>query len=168
MREFFLTDGEIQGLLDEPKVMSCSADTLLLYMKTKSGRGASHQQNSIKFSRTNREGEWLIYLRRSQENPLDFSCGLGLIPKGRVQAFTLIRYNGKSHQHTNRLENEAAFYDFHIHHATEKYQQSSYGDEHHAQPTNRYTNLHGALRSLLIDCKVTEDSPDDKQMRLFE
>ena len=168
MKEFFLTDREIQDLIDEPKQMNRSAGSLLQGMKIKRGRGTSYQQNSLKFSRSNGEGEWLIYLRCNRENPFDFSCGLGFIPKGRGQAFTLIRYNGKSHQHTNRLENEETFYDFHIHRATEKYQKSSYDDEHHAQPTDLYTNLHGAFKILLADCKATDVNSDDRQTRLFE
>jgi len=48
----------------------------------------------------------------------DFSCGLGFIPKGKTQVFSLRRYNGKSHQHTNRLDENQPFYDFHIHQAT--------------------------------------------------
>ena len=168
MKKFFLTDREIQDLIDEPKRMDCPADSLLRDMKIKPGREASHEQRSQKFLRNNEEGEWLIYLRRSRENPFDFSCGLGFIPKGRTQVFTLIRYNGKSHQHTNRLENEDVFYDFHIHRATEKYQKSSYHDEHYAQPTDLYTDLPGAFKNLLTECKVTDFNSDDKQTRLFE
>lgn len=168
MKDFFLTDKEIQNLIDEPKQMNRSAGSLLHGMKARSGRGASHQQKSLKFPRSSGEGEWLIYLRRSIENPFDFSCGLGFIPEGRTQAFTLRRYNGRSHQHTNRLENGATFYDFHIHHATEKYQHASYDDEHHAQPTDLYTDINGAFKNLLTDCKVMDNSLDDRQVRLFE
>ena len=167
MKKFFLTDGEIQDLIDEPKTMGCSVDSLLSGMKSKlGGKGVSHLQNSRKFPRSNGVGEWLIYLRRSKEYMFDFSCGLKFIPKGRKQAFTLIRYNGKSHYHTNRLENENPFYDFHIHRATEKYQNSSYGEEHYAIPTERYADIHGAFRCLLVDCQARP--LDDRQARLFK
>ncbi len=149
-------------------MMDCSADFLMRKMKIKQGRGSSHLQNSRKFPRTNGKGEWLIYLRRNKENPLDFSCGLGFTPEGRSQIFTLRRYNGKSHHHTNRLENQIPFYDFHVHQATEKYQRSPYSDEHYAYPTDRYTDLHGAFKNFLIDCKVMGDHVDDQQKRLFE
>ena len=167
MKNFFLTDNEIRCLIDEPKEINHSAHALLHGMKTKSGREASHSQNTFRFERNNGEGEWFIYLRLNNENLLDFSCGLGLIPKEKRKAFTLRRYNGKSHSHTNRLENQKTFYDFHIHQATEKYQKSPYSDEHYAEPTARYTDIYGAFESLLLDCKVTSDHLDDRQRRLF-
>ena len=168
MKNFFLTDKEIQDLINEPKKMDRSANSILQGMKIKSGRAASMQQNSYQFPRSNGEGEWSIYLRLSKLNGLDFSCGLGFIPKGRKQVFTLMRYNGKNHQHTNQLEDETTFYDFHIHIATEKYQKSSYDDEHYAMPTDRYADLNMAFRCLLNDCKVITDDSNDKQTRLFE
>ena len=159
MRNLFLTDKEIRDLIDEPKKMNCSTGSLLRDMKTKKGRASSVLQNAFRFPRQNAEGDWQIYLRRNRENALDFSCGMEFVPKGRNQGFTLRRYNGK-HYHSNRLEEQAPFYDFHIHQATEKYQRSSYKDEHYAMPTDRYADLVGALRCLLTDFQVTGDSSD--------
>ena len=167
MKNLFFTDREIQDLVDESKVMPCPAHDLLSGMKTKSGIGASHSQTTFKFSRNNGDGKWLIYLRLSNENSFDFSCGLGFIPKNKTVAFTLRRYNGKSHEHTNQLETKIPFYDFHIHKATERYQKSSYDDEHYAEPTDRYTDIYGAFDALLIDCKVVGDSSDGRQARLL-
>lgn len=141
MKDFFLTDQEIKDLIDEPKRINCSATSLSRRIKIKRGKGVAHFQYSLKFPRNNEEGKWRIFLRRSKENPLDFSCGLGFIPKGRNHAFILIRYNGKSHQHKNQLENENTFYDFHIHQATEKYQKSSHKNEHYARPTESLCGL---------------------------
>lgn len=167
MKDFFLTDNEIQDLIDEPKQMKQSAATVIRGMQKKSGRGASFLQNSVKFSRNSGNGDcWLIYLRHNQENMLDFSCGLGFIPKGRTKPFMLRRYNGKSHEHTNRLEAAQPFYNFHIHQATEKYQLSSYAAEHYAYPTNLYADIFGAFKSLLDDCKVNQDV-EGKQTSLF-
>lgn len=61
----------------------------------------------------------------------------------------LRRYNGKSHEHTNRLEAQPPFYDFHIHQATERYQTSSYADEHFATTTVAYVDLAGAFKCLM-------------------
>ena len=80
----------------------------------------------------------------------------------------LKRYNGKSHEHTNQLDAEQPFYDFHIHQATEKYQLSSYADEHYACPTNLYADIFGAFNNLLVDCKVNEANAEDKQPDLFK
>ncbi len=168
MKDFFLTDEEIRVLIDEPKKMNRSTDSLLRDMKIKKGRASSVFQYAFRFPRQNNEGSWQIYLRRNRENALDFSCGMEFVPKGRNQAFTLRRYNGKSHEHTNRLEGHPPFYDFHIHEATEKYQRSSYKDEHYATPTDRYADLSGAVRCLLADFQVTGDSSGDSlQMELL-
>ena len=167
MKELFFTDVQIQDLIVEPKLLDCSASALMHGMKSKSGREASHSQISRKFPRRKGEGDWLIYLRRSRENQFDFSCGLGFIPKDKNQAFTLTRYNGKSHQHTNMLEKEKPFYDFHIHIATEKYQRSSYSTEHRADITNRYADFYGAFTALLNDCNVSLNDFDSGQTSLF-
>ena len=143
-------------------------NSLLRKMKVKKGRSSSISQNAIRFSRQNGEGDWQIYLRQNKENVLDFSCGIAFIPKGKNQAFNLRRYNGKSHQHSNKLEKESPFYDFHIHQTTEKYQKSFYKDDHYAVPTDRYTDLRGALKCLLTDCQVeTGESKDSHQMEMF-
>ena len=54
--------------------------------------------------------------------------------------FRLRRYNGRSHQHTNKIE-EITFYDFHIHTATERYQDAGYAEEHFAEVTDRYVDF---------------------------
>jgi len=81
-----------------------------------------------------------------------------------MEPFCLRRYNGKNHKPTNQLEHEA-FYDFHIHQATERYQKSSYDEDHYA---DLYPDFLGAFKRLVIDCKVTWNSVDDRQMRLFQ
>lgn len=167
MKEFFLTDEQIRDLIDEPKQIDCSAVSILRNMKSRGGRASSHFYHSHRFPRVNGEGVWLIYLRRNKLNPLDFSCGLGFLPQGRNQAFMLRRYNGKSHEHTNRLEKQPPFYDFHIHQATERYQTSSYGDEHYATITDGYVDLAGAFKCLMDDCRIVDDSDEAKQTELF-
>ena len=61
------------------------------------------------------------------------------------------RYNGRSHQHTNRIEGNT-FYDFHIHIATERYQAAGYEEDHYAETTNRFADLGGAIRCMIQDC----------------
>ena len=64
--------------------------------------------------------------------------------------FRLRRQNGRSHEHTNQIEDET-FYDFHIHIATERYQELGAREDAYARPTDRY----GALRDAL-DCLFTD------------
>ena len=148
MKNFFLTDIEIQDLVNEPKHINQSVSSLIKSLKIKKGRSPHMRQNSYKFPRKNGEGEWQLYIRLNSKYPLDFSCGLEFIPENRKEGFRLRRYNGKSHFHTNQLEKET-FQDFHIHIATEKYQRSSYKDDHYAEPTDRYAQLRGALNAFL-------------------
>lgn len=169
MKDFFLTNQEIRELIDEPKRMDRSAGSILQGMKAKGGKFPFILQNSHKFPRQNGRENWLIYLRFNTENPLDFSCGLGLLPEGRRELFSIRRYNGKSHRHTNRLDGQQIFYDFHIHQTTEKYQRSSYKDDHYADPTDRYTRLEEAFRCLLKDFNVMEEGSDTPvQTEMFQ
>ena len=43
-------------------------------------------------------------------------------------------------------------YDFHIHTATERYQEAGYAEEHYAETTNRYADLSSAIQCMLQDC----------------
>lgn len=63
-----------------------------------------------------------MILRQSRINGLDFSIILAVIVPQSTQVFRLRRYNDRSHEHTNQIEHET-FYDFHIHFATERYQE---------------------------------------------
>lgn len=76
---------------------------------------------------------FVIKVRVSIENPMDFSVILGYSPVRSTRLFLLRRYNGRSHEHKNRLENEELFYDFHIHQATEKYQREGSKEEYYAE-----------------------------------
>lgn len=106
--------------------------------------------------RTRKDGSsFYLKLRQNRKNTLDFSAILGYSPKDLNTVFKLIRFNGKSHEHRNVLEKETAFYDFHIHKATERYQFAGRKEEFFAETTDRYSNLRGALRCLIADCNVS-------------
>lgn len=92
-----------------------------------------------------------IILRESIANPLGFSVILGYCPATTNQVFRLRRYNGKDHAHTNTLERET-FYEFHIHQATKRYQNSGLREDAFAEPTDRYADFDGAVHCLLEDC----------------
>ena len=67
--------------------------------------------------------------------------------------FKLQRYNGKSHEHTNKLEGDK-FYNFHIHFATQRYQDVGQKEESYAKVTDRYSDIQKALKCLLKDCNI--------------
>ena len=78
--------------------------------------------------------------------------------------FKIRRYNGKSHQHGNKIEGDV-MYDFHIHMATERYQIAGYPkEESYAEPTDRYSDIHGALRCMMEDCNII--APNDVQLEI--
>jgi len=105
-----------------------------------------------------------IILRQSSSNPLDFSVILAARSPSTNQLFRLRRYNGK-HQHTNKIE-RTVLYGFHIHQATERYQDYGSKEDAYAEVTQRYGDLSGALDCLIKDCAFV--LPSDPQMNLFD
>ncbi|MCH7764774.1 MAG: hypothetical protein IIB95_13750 [Candidatus Marinimicrobia bacterium] len=95
----------------------------------------------------------------------DFSAILAFRKKGYTNDFKLKRYNGKSHEHSNKLEGEK-FYDFHIHIATQRYQDIGKKEESYGKITDRFSNLRGALKCLIEDCNVRTTL--NTQANLFE
>jgi hypothetical protein len=97
-------------------------------------------------------------------NILDFSVILGYTTNASSQVFRLRRYNGKSHEPTNKIERQT-FYDFHIHMATERYQNSGLREDAYAVPTNKYGDFQGALDLMFEDCGFI--LPSNGQKLLF-
>lgn len=64
--------------------------------------------------------------------------------------FGLKRYNGDSHEHTNRLEGEKVN-GCHIHHATERYQDNGFREEDYAKKTTKYNDWKKALDVMLAE-----------------
>ena len=79
--------------------------------------------------------------------------------------FRLRRYNGKSHEHTNHIEN-VTFHDFHIHFATERYQELGTREDAYADPTDRYDDFDGAFLCLRDDTNLAV--PHGAQRDMFE
>lgn len=151
-------DKEIVDLVKEHK--SLPADwRKRVVLKPK--RGHSQQQLDIM---GDAGSEFRLILRQSRRNPLDFSIILAVRVPGSNQLFRLRRYNGKSHEHLNSIE-DVKFYDFHIHLATERYQEIGMREDAYAEPTDRYSNFQGALRCLIKDANLA--LPPESQGNLF-
>lgn len=106
-----------------------------------------------------------LVLRQNKINKLNFCLTLGFFPPTLRELFRLRRYDGKYHQHSNKIENEK-FYDFHIHMATKRYQEMISKDEDSfAVRTDKYNNYEGALKCLLLDCNF--QIPNNPQLSLF-
>jgi hypothetical protein len=96
-------------------------------------------------------------------NKLNFSVVLGVKVPPPKKFFRLKRYNG-NHEHSNTIEDEKVS-GFHIHTATERYQVNSVREEDYAEPTQRYTDVNGALKCLFADANFVD--PDALQDTLF-
>jgi hypothetical protein len=153
----FLSDEEIQTLINEKKPLS-SGFLARILVRPKRG----HKERELPLI-GNDKSEFRLIIRQSLINILDFSVILAYSPPKLSGTFRLRRYNGKSHEHTNIIERNK-FYDFHIHTATERYQQMGLREDYFAEPTDRFSDLNGALSCMFDDCGFV--LPKDKQMHL--
>ncbi|MCL4874207.1 hypothetical protein KJ039_09005 [bacterium] len=153
-----LTDNEILQFIQEEKALPREYNSLF-QMKEKKG----HREQELTIRRTDGSLFKLI-LRQNRINVLDFSVILGYMPPQSNIVFRLRRYNGKSHEHTNIIE-KAAFYDFHVHTATSRYQEAGLREDGFAEASGAYADIHGAMECFIRDCNLT--LPDNKQIKLF-
>ncbi len=154
-----LTDNEIADLIGEPKPLP---DDFRDRIQTRAKRGHRERELDVTGAAGN---AFRIILRESSINPLDFSVILAWMPPQSNTLFRLRRYNGKSHEHTNKIEQET-FYDFHVHRATERYQKSGLREDAFAEANPRYQDFAGALRSMMEECGF--ELPSNYQPELFE
>lgn len=141
-----LNDPQILELLGEPKPLPSDWTSRL---RPKAGR-IGHQVRDLDV-RGEHGSDFRIIVRQSVLNALDFSVVLGYRPLAGPRLFRLRRYNGRSHEHRNRIEGDR-FYDFHVHTATERYQLLGMDEDAYAEPTTRYGDLSGAMTALIGDC----------------
>ncbi len=146
-----LTDDEISNLIEEEKPLPENWQTRL---KLRSKARSSHRQRDLAVKGVN-GNVFRIVMRQSTINPLDFSVIL-VFQDETGASFRLCRYNGKHpSEHTNRVEksrrqSNARFRnEFHIHMATERYQQEGYDLDGYAEVTRAYSSFESALDEFL-------------------
>ena len=149
------TDREINAFIREPKHLPSDFRKRL---KLRDKRGHREKEFSVS---GNEHNEFRIILRQNKRNSLDFSVILALDPPDTNQLFRLRRYNGKSHEHTNPIEKQK-FYDFHVHMATERYQDRGGREDAYAEPSDRFNDFDTALAYLFKDCNFRHP-PQDQQ-----
>lgn len=147
------SDDEISRLISERKRLPDDWRTRLS-MRPK--RGHKERQLDLTGEAGN---QFRIIMRQSNANPLDFSVILAVKIPNSNRFFRLRRYNGKSHQHTNQIEGNT-FYDFHIHKATERYQQIGEREDTYAEVTDHYSDITGALNCLQEDTSFQSNEND--------
>lgn len=153
-----LSEKEVEALVAVPKDLPPDYRSRL---RTRARPYSSqHEEAQIEIGVQN-VGTFRVIVRKNRINPLDFSVILGYVPPERLKLFHLRRYNG-AHRHTNRLESNS-FRDFHIHYATQRYQEAGWDIDAYAKPTDRYTTVDGALEILLDDCNFIR--PEDERLQ---
>lgn len=153
----FLDDNKITELLVEPKLLPADWQSLLV-LKPKRG----HRERELDLVGS-AGSKFRLILRQAELNVLDFSVILGLLAPKTNHVFRLLRCNGKSHEHTNRIE-QTTFYDFHIHRATERYQTDGTEDGY-AEITGCYSDFRGAVDTMIVEGGFVR--PPSPQMILF-
>ena len=142
------TDDEIAALIAERKQLPSGFNDPKFISRA--------EQIEVKLDTIGDDGNvFHVIMRQNSDDPDDFSVMLAVHTDQGGQRFHLLRYDGKSHEHTNHLEStrrcKDKFCAFHIHIATARYQESKYRDDGYAQITDRYTDINGAIRCLLED-----------------
>ena len=153
------TDPEIATFLQERKILPTDWQA-----RARMASKLCHKEQQLDVDGAD-GSKFRLILRQSTVNLLDYSAILAVLFPRTYHVFRLRRHNGRSHQHTNRLEGRS-FYDFHIHMATERYQENGLREDAYAEPTDRYTTFEEALSCLLSDAHF--DVTPGLQPYLFE
>lgn len=141
------TDDEIAALIAEPKPVTQHQRDFITRRLDRYERATINVLGDA-------GSDFIVIFRPSQRRPSDFSIILAVQPVQGGHIFHLRRYDGR-HWHTNHLEstrrNKNRFLDFHIHTATERYQESNSPDDGYAEVTDRYHDINGAIIHMLDD-----------------
>lgn len=152
------SESTIQELIEEPKVLSFDPRQNIRWKQKRSHR-------EYEFDVVGSRGHaFRVLLRQNTFNPMDFSVILSVLPENTNQVFRLRRYNGLHGEHHNRIEKNR-FFSFHIHEATERYQELGLKEDAYAEPSNQYQGVIEALDCLLSDCAFS--IPGEKNIPLF-
>ena len=160
-----LTDSYIGTLLGETKPLPSNWVTRL---RTRSKSNMAFSQRDLSLTAPSGH-EFNLVLRTSSRSPLDFS--VILVYAEDSQEYILRRNNGPHpSRHTNHWEKKQGQPNyrfepcFHIHMATERYQQPGLHIDGYAQPTDKFQDFSSALRLLLTDCNFVV--PDNRRSQI--
>ena len=163
-----LSDAEIETLLQEKKVLPHDWRTRL---NPRPKANAGHLQSQLKVEGANGH-RFRVFVRYNANRIDDFSVVLQFIDEDDLE-YTLTRFNGASHKHTNHWEkrrghDNASFKrEYHIHIATERYQREGLAIEGYAEVTTGYSTLDAALREFVLANGFEIEDPDPDQQRMF-
>jgi hypothetical protein len=153
-----LTDRELAALRIEPKRR--------LSQTRQKQKGSHYEQNYDLLAAADDSRRYRLFVRQSSVHPQAFSVGLILLLP-HSEDLILCRYNGGSHTHANRLEDERLPAQPHVHVTTERYLQHGLYAEAYATLTPEYHSVDGALHCLVTDCNVSGIPTTPDQPRLL-
>ena len=108
---------------------------------------------------------FLFVIRQNIEYRNNFSVILAIrLAQGRQ--INLLRYDGGSHPHRNRIEGDRIMFKPHIHKATERYQRLRGADaEGYAEETDRFQDIKGAWDCFRADIHLqSSESSEDTNL----
>jgi hypothetical protein len=140
-----LSDEEIARLLALPKVI-CNP---------RAREKRQWKSARINYSVLAEGASFEVYVRQNLLVTDAFSCGL-IYQHPSGEKVTLMRCNGGYHRHGNPLESvDTIGVCCHIHIATQRYMEAGRKPEHYAEPTSLYSDVSGALITLMNKCNIT-------------
>ncbi len=146
------TDQQIAELIDERKVLP---DNWRIQL----------DKNNSLYIIGEHGNRFRIITNLNTKYPADFSVILAVINPKTGAEFRIRRYNGMHKRpHNNKIEKQK-IYGYHIHSATERYQERGYDEETYAEKTDRYNDLKGALHCLIQDTNF--ELPAQLELKLF-
>ena len=161
-----LSDSEIAALIGEAKPLPPNWQTRLR-PRPKANAQFEQRELDIPISGGRR---FKIVIKKSILNLFDFSIIL-MFQDTDGSEFRLTRYNGRhSSRHSNKWEkmrdlpNSQFEPAFHIHVATERYQQASLKIDGYAEVTDMYNDYPSALEAFLSGCCFQRDDPAQKRL----
>ena len=154
MAKEILSDSEIAELIEEGKLIPINWEA----SPVDRNGNLQAQANVYGVNGT----RFLIIVRQSIEHRNNFSVILA-IRSAQERQINLLRYDGGSHPHRNRIEGNRIEYKPHIHIATERYQRLRRADpEGYAEETDRYRDIKDAWDCFRSDIYLqsSENSED--------
>ena len=135
-----LTDAQIDELLRTPKRVQNPA--------SREREDGKHLRRDYRVASDDGRHEFILFTRQSTVIKDGFSAGLRWRSKTGEEVI-LLRCNGSDHPHVNALERDRFESEFHVHKATERYILAGKRSEGHAEPTDAFQTLGGALHEVM-------------------
>ena len=155
-----LSDIQIESYLNERKSVSLSKIKSSKW-KQKSG----HRQKNIDLDQIDPDYSFQIFERQNTNNFLDFSVGIYLKFTTSNEKIVLMRCNGNSHIHPNKIEKNIIHRKFHVHYATERYMSLGVNKaESFAEETTEYTDIDTAFQYLCRRANIKIGDPANARL----